>query len=210
MRYLKKKELELFLEKVPEHPKPTPYLEQYTLPAKVAAEFTWYLTTYIERIKEWRIADLGCGTGRLTQALAYLGASFIVSFDIDLESLKILKNFSIKANDFEKIDVVCGDVKMIPFRDMSFDVVIQNPPFGVQKRHADINFLKAAFKISRYIVFSLHKYSTLDFILEFAQRKNWTTKFIKALNVQLKPIFKFHKSRRYYVKVAILLFLRNQ
>ena len=119
MRYLKKKELELFLEKVPEHPKPTPYLEQYTLPAKVAAEFTWYLTTYIERIKEWRIADLGCGTGRWTKFIAKKVklVEAIDPSDAVFSAAHINK-------DEQNVRITQASVSNIPFDNNTFDFVI--------------------------------------------------------------------------------------
>ena len=40
------------------------------------------------------------------------------------------------------------------------DVVVMNPPFGTRKKGADMEFLRAAFRLAKESVYSLHKRST--------------------------------------------------
>lgn len=40
------------------------------------------------------------------------------------------------------------------------DVVIMNPPFGTRRKGADMDFLRAAFRLANESVYSLHKSST--------------------------------------------------
>lgn len=40
------------------------------------------------------------------------------------------------------------------------DVVIMNPPFGTRRKGADMDFLRAAFRLATESVYSLHKSST--------------------------------------------------
>ncbi|KAL9399433.1 hypothetical protein Peur_008394 [Populus x canadensis] len=42
------------------------------------------------------------------------------------------------------------------------DTVAMNPPFGIRRKGADVDFLSAALKIAREAVYSLHKTSTRE------------------------------------------------
>ena len=44
------------------------------------------------------------------------------------------------------------------------DVVIMNPPFGTRRKGADMDFLRAAFRLASESVYSLHKSSTRAYI----------------------------------------------
>lgn len=152
-RLARKLDLEMLLSNVKPHPTPSPSLEQYTVSPNVAAQ-TLYLAAYTyDDIVDKTVLDLGCGTGRLALGAAFLGAKEAVGVDIDRTAVKVASENSVNTGLKDKvqwvaadIDAVCGD----------FDTVLQNPPFGVQKRGADRKFLEKALK-SAQAVYSLHK-----------------------------------------------------
>tara|TARA_Y100000590_G_scaffold192866_1_gene219183 strand:- start:5346 stop:5930 length:585 start_codon:yes stop_codon:yes gene_type:complete len=139
----------------PDFEKPIPELEQYSTPPDIAFEI-------IEKVSSagnlsGKIADLGCGTGRLAIAAALLGAD-VTGFEIDKNSLDIAINYSKKNN--LRIKWICSAVDNITEK---FDTVIMNPPFGSQRPGADRIFLEKALEISDH-VWTIHMAETRSFI----------------------------------------------
>ena len=139
----------------PDFEKPVPELEQYSTPPDIALEI-------IKKVSSagnlsGKIADLGCGTGRLAIAAALLGAD-VTGFEIDKTSLDIAINYSKKNN--LKIKWICSAVDNITEK---FDTIIMNPPFGSQRPGADRIFLEKALQISDQI-WTIHMAETRSFI----------------------------------------------
>ena len=88
---MKKRKLEILLEQVPAHPNPKIGLEQYTVPTKIAAEILFIADKIFNDISCKRVADLGCGTGRLSIGAALLGACKVIAVDIDGEAITLMK-----------------------------------------------------------------------------------------------------------------------
>jgi putative methylase len=152
-RLARKLDLKLMLSKVKPHPSPTPSLEQYTISIETAATVL-YIAAYADGCIEGRnVLDLGCGTGRLALGAAFLGAKNVTGIDIDKNAVKTA---SANASGVDLEDIpqwVVGDIDAVHGR---FDTVLQNPPFGVQKRGADRKFIEKALELGR-MVYSLHK-----------------------------------------------------
>ena len=126
----------------PDFKQPISELEQYSTPPDIAFEI-------IKKVNSagnlsGKIADLGCGTGRLSIAAALLGAN-ITGFEIDEEALNIAKEYSEKNN--LKITWINQAIEGI--EDL-FDTVIMNPPFGSQRPGADKIFLEKAMNIATH------------------------------------------------------------
>jgi len=176
-RLARKLDLEMLLSRVKPHPTPNPSLEQYTISVSVAAQMLYMAAYTYSDIVDKTILDLGCGTGRLALGAAFLGAKYIVGVDIDKTALRVASENSIsvglksRVNWVEaNIDTVCGE----------FDTVLQNPPFGVQRRGADRKFIEKALKLGK-VVYSIHM-GTQDSV--GSKRK---TNLSKADSVQVSP-----------------------
>jgi ubiquinone/menaquinone biosynthesis C-methylase UbiE len=78
---------------------------------------------YLERIldKNNKILDLGCGYGRLTIPLAKKGYD-IVGLDASSYLIKKAKLYS--KNEELNIDFIFGDMRNLPFKKESFDIVL--------------------------------------------------------------------------------------
>ena len=195
---MKKKELEIILSKLKEPRKPKLKLEQYSIPGNLAAEILniAYLSGDIENKK---IADFGCGSGRLTIGCALLGTKMVIGIDIDKDSLKIAKENVELAEKLtgreikKKIKFIHSDITEWNGK---VDVVIQNPPFGFQQPHADMLFLKKALECSR-LVYSLHRHyeKTRKYIKSFVEKNNGKVKNIIKFKFRIPYMFKFHKKR---------------
>jgi len=191
---LRKKDLEILIESIPEIPKPKASLEQYTIPGRLAAQIVW--DAYFNGdIKGKIVFDLGTGTGRLAIAAAILGAKYVIGIDIDGSCLEIALKY-VRKLGVTNVDLIQADISHVDFKnDIENSVVIQNPPFGVHRRHADMMFLYKAFSIAR-VVYSIHKYS--EDIDTFIRRKALECGFIVTWS--RRDVFEIPARLPYHVK----------
>ncbi|MFW6083514.1 MAG: METTL5 family protein [Thermoplasmatota archaeon] len=187
MKNIKKKDLEIKLEKVPYHPNPSPDLEQYNTPASLASDvlFTAFINGHI---KGEEIIDLGCGTGIFSLGAGLLGAESVVGFDIDKDSIETARRLADEWGLEGKVSFEKKDISQV---DSSCDTVIMNPPFGSQKKGADVPFLEKSFKISDY-VYTIHNAKTLDFLRKFITKENHEIFLESGYKFTVKKTFDFH------------------
>lgn len=195
---MKKKDLEIALEKVAPFANPDPRLEQYPTPATIAADivFNAYSQGDIEGMK---VLDLGCGTGMFSIAAAMMGAGMVVGYDISDSALKIARENADRFGmdiTFNKSDI----------RDVNegADTVLMNPPFGSQKRNADRPFLDKALE-SAERVYSIHMANTLDFIKTYAEEKGRALVSYKIYKYVIPHTFSFHTKEKQTVEIAAVL-----
>ena len=186
---------------------PTDDLEQYQTPASVAGEMIHYISNNYS-IQNYSIADLGCGTGILGIAAALCGCKNVFLFDIDEEALEIAKNNveSLELND--NIQIIQTDVNQLRLckkLNKFFDLVITNPPFGIRSENgADVEFLKTASYLCNNTIFSLHKFSTVNFLKKFYNKNGISD--IKSFKIEynLPKTYKFQKKKEKNIDVVCL------
>ncbi|MHA1506004.1 MAG: METTL5 family protein [Candidatus Asgardarchaeia archaeon] len=196
-----KKRLEIILEEVEEIKDPKLELEQYTIPARLAADIVYTAAYTYDDIIGRYVCDLGCGTGRLGIGAAVVGAKKVFCVDIDERLLKIAKYYSEKLGVSERMKFIREDVKDVELR---CDTVLQNPPFGIHKRHSDILFLNKAMEISD-VIYSMHVHS--EKVRKFIERKVAEKGFVISnmflLKFEIPYTFKFHRKPRYSFPVDL-------
>ncbi len=200
-RLVRRLDLERALQQVEPHQSPKAYLEQYTIPPRVASEVL-FLAAYVNDDVIGRIVvDLGCGTGRLVIGAAFLGAANTIGVDIDNETVRIAEKSAEKLGLKAKTNWVIGDINGLRGR---FDTVLQNPPFGVQKRNADRKFLLKALELAPRI-YSLHKggESNRAFIKKFIEGHGGKVTGIFPMKLNIPRLFKFHTERKHEVEVDL-------
>jgi putative methylase len=207
-RLVRKLDLEKAVAQVAPHPSPKAYLEQYPVSPEVAAEILFTATYIYNDICDKRVIDLGCGTGRLAIAAALLGAKEVVGVDIDKIAIKQAAMNAEKLHVKTKTSWIITDIDTIR---RSFDTVLQNPPYGVQKKGADLKFLEKALQIGRRI-YSLHKsVETVDkqklvpspFLKRFIEKNGGEIKAISFLLMSIPHMFAFHQKRVYRFPVNL-------
>ena len=139
----------------PDFENPKPELEQYSTPVDITIDIIKKINS--RGLLSGKVADLGCGTGRLAIGASILGGE-VTGFEIDETALDIATNYSEKNN----LDIkwICSAVENIT---EEFDTVIMNPPFGSQRPGADRIFLEKALQISDQI-WTIHMAETRSFI----------------------------------------------
>lgn len=171
-------------------------LEQYLTDSEIAAEILWW--AYLNKdIRDKSVADLGCGNGILGIGALLLGAKSVYFIDIDKDAIAIAKQ-NIKIFNKKNAAFICQSIDKF---NKKVDIVIQNPPWGVQKRTADRKFLQKAMDIS-HDIYSIHKIESKEFIKAFSSQEGFEVADVLQLDFLLRKIYTFHKKERYYVKVG--------
>ncbi|MFA5312864.1 MAG: METTL5 family protein [Methanomassiliicoccales archaeon] len=198
---MKRKELEMVLQKVRPFERPRADLEQYPTPATIASEMV-FLAYANGDIEGRTVLDLGCGTGILCIGAALLGASRTIGVEVDEGAIGIaMENAEMTGVEIEFMqdDISSFEGKV--------DTVVQNPPFGSQNRNADRPFLDKAMS-SADVVYSLHMSETLDFLARYASERGFVVEFQKRFKFDIPHTFAFHRKLRKSFDVSLLCFRR--
>jgi putative methylase len=155
---VRRAELVRLLERVPPFPDPRADLEQVATPAEAAAAL-------LEAAERWdglagrSVLDLGCGTGRLAIGAAALGAAPVVGVDADRSAVEVARSAASSAGL-----AVVFEVGEVTATRAPSELVVMNPPFGAQRRHADRPFWAAAFALARRSVYAFSLHASRTFI----------------------------------------------
>lgn len=173
-------------------------LEQYSTPSEIAADLIWK-AHMLGDIKGKIILDPACGPGFLGIGCLLLGAKKVIFLDIDENSLGVLKN-NLKKLDIKKsqYEIVNQDIKDYGKK---AEVIIQNPPFGTKKEHADRIFLEKAFSVAP-VIYSMHKVESKGFIQQLSKERGYRITHYWEYDFQLKATQKFHKRKIHRIKVG--------
>ncbi len=203
-----KKDLEIILSRAPSFPNPKIELEQYPIESRLAAEILWfaYLRGYIENRC---VADYGCGTGILSLGAALLGANQVLCIDIDCETLSIAIHWFKQHGVDDVIDIVCSDVNRVSLRHI--ETIVMNPPFGVKRHGADIEFLKSAFRANPYIIISVHKFNEYShrLIIDISKQFGYELELLFIDTMAIPQIYERHVKRIHRFKVGVYVFKRG-
>jgi len=200
-RLVRRIDLERVLLQVDPHPSPKAILEQYTVPVDVASEML-FLAAYVnDDIVNKTVADLGCGTGRLIVGAAFLDAEKGVGIDIDRLAIRKAKQSAESLNLDPRLSWIIGDINTLRGE---FDTVLQNPPFGVQRRAADRRFILKALELAP-IIYSIHKggESNRAFIKRFIEANGGKVTSVFQMKLNIPRMFEFHTKRKHEVNVDL-------
>ena len=200
---VRKRDLEIALQHVAPHPNPKARLEQYTIPADLAAQILFHACYTYGDIREKSVIDLGTGTGRLALGAAMLGAKSVVGVDIDPDPLKAAAASSRRLS--LEVSWVNSDITSLQGK---FDTILMNPPFGTKIRHTDLNFLQAALNLGTKI-YSIHKSKTAPFISRWLKEKRAEPESIIKTEMPIAHQFTFHRKKRYFVEVEVIRILHT-
>lgn len=212
-RLIRKLDLELFLATLKTQPKPEVRLEQYTTSEQVAANMLYIAAYQNGDIVEKKVLDLGCGTGRLGLGAVFLGAAEVVGIDIHMSAIKVAIENSINSGLTDAAHWINGDIGAVTGK---FDTVLQNPPFGIQRREADRPFIVKALEVGSS-VYSLHSHPEVDerlikklkanhgflqvkastFLERLIENNNGYIKAVYAMLMTIPHMFDFHKKLKY-------------
>lgn len=203
-----KRRLEIALSKLRPHPSPKAYLEQYTIPPNLAAEILYLAAYTYEDIVGKTVSDLGCGTGSLGIGAAILGAKEVIGVDLDVAAVKEAQHNASMLRVHKVTSWIVADIDVLRG---TFDTVVQNPPFGVQRRTADRRFLQKALEVGE-VVYSLHKSGmpNREFIKSLVRKCEGNVDGIFQMKLVIPPTFNFHRKRKYQVNVDLYRIVKRK
>ncbi|AAB91027.1 MULTISPECIES: METTL5 family protein [Archaeoglobus] len=191
---MKKKKLEIVLEKIKGFQNPKIELEQYVTPPSLAA----FIATTAELNGDLDlIIDLGCGTGILAIACSLLG-HYSVGVDLDVEALKIARDNAAELG--VEADFVRSEVSK--FRCKRKVTTVMNPPFGIQRKHADRPFLLKAFEISK-VIYTVHSAGSSNFVRKLSEEHGFKVTYQWNFSIPLKRTYSFHEKAFKYIPVEV-------
>ena len=192
---MRRSELVRALERVPAFADPQRALEQVITPSEAAA-------TLLAAAERWdglagrSVADLGCGTGRLAIGAALLGAAPVRGIDVDAASVATAQDAASAAGVDARFEV--GEVAT--FRGPS-EIVVMNPPFGAQRRHADRPFWSTAYTAAGRSVYAFALADARTFIAERAVARGAQVLEVERVPWSLPRTFPHHVRRRVSLEV---------
>lgn len=199
---MKKKDLEMKLQRLKTFQEPKPQLEQYQTPSTVASALLWN-AWMCDDIEGKKVCDLGCGTGTLAIGSKLLGAEEVIGVEIDSSALKIAKeNAKMLGAEVEFLQEDIQDINV------KADTVVQNPPFGSQEKGNDRPFIKKALEVAS-VVYSLHLSKTENFVRSFARKQGASIADKVSVEFQLSNTMPWHKEEKETIKVTVFKFLRK-
>jgi putative methylase len=199
---MKKKELEIFLQSIPDFRKPKPDLEQYITSAGIVADII-FIAFQMGDIENKIVLDLGCGTGIFSVGAYIAGAKKVIGVDLDEEAIKTAKKFTDENKLY--IDFIVKDIKDV---DIICDTVFMNPPFGAQKsnHNADRKFIEKAFENAK-VIYSLHLTKTVPFIGKMVSALKGNIDFTKDYKFPIKYCQSFHAKKVVFFEVSLIRIL---
>ena len=196
-----KSRLAIELSKLKVFEDPDPHSEQYPTDSEIAADMLWK-ASFNEEIPNHAIADLGAGTGILGIGALLMDAKKVYFVEKDPKAIELLKQNLDLIRKTHEIkgghEIFQGDINEF---NVKVDLVIQNPPFGTRKEHADREFLLKAFTISPTII-SFHKAVTKKFIEKIAEDNHYKITHYWEYDLPIKATQLFHKRAIHRIKVG--------
>jgi len=190
---MKKKQLEMLLERVEGFSRPSATLEQYSTPAPLAASLLYL--AYMRRELDF-VVDLGCGTGILAIGAALLGAR-TVGVEMDARALAVARQNASRMK--VQVDFIRADVSTLVLKRAS--TVVMNPPFGAQKAsQGDRAFLRKAVQIAD-VVYSIHNAGSEEFVRQYIAP--CTVEEVYRSQIPIKRSLPFHSREVKNIEVEL-------
>jgi len=129
-----------------------------------------------------------------------LGADLAVGVDLDPVAVEVAVENSRLASVFDRVCFAVADISAVRGR---FDCVLMNPPFGVRRKHMDLEFLRKAVQLSD-TVYSIHKTSTIRYLSRWFEEAGWRIDVALRVRFRIPRMFRFHEKRFHVVDAAII------
>ena len=187
---MRREELVRRIQSIPLPPHPQASLEQVGTPAEAAADL---LVTLDRRVGvEGRsVLDLGCGTGRLAIGAALLGAHPVTGVEADGALLPLAR--SAARSQQVKVDF---HISRVEEWKRTADVVVMNPPFGAQTRHADRPFWDRALSLAGRSVGAFASSSSRTFRARLALARGAHVVEVAPVPWDLPRTFPHHRANK--------------
>ncbi len=193
---MRPKHLAIALSKLQPHPCTDVSLEQYATEGDLAAY--WLLAVdQLDGLEGKTVLDLGAGNGVLGLGALMLGASRVVLVEIDDDALSVLRR-NIEALEpalTGRASVLKATLGLDDVSTEDVDIVLMNPPWGVQKPKADRPFLETAFSSQAAAVHLLHS-GRAAHLEAMGKDHGWQAEAVLRTDFRLPATYAHHAQRR--------------
>ena len=178
---------------------PDPTLEQYPMPADLAAHLV-HLADLQGDLRR-PVVDLGAGTGVLALGAALKGAR-AVGVERDPTALSVARENARGLDAARDPDWVLGDAARPPVAGPV--TVLANPPFGAQAASpGDRPFLRAAADVAA-VSYTVHNAGSREFLEAFVADNAGTITHAFQATLELDRQFDFHERDRETVETVVV------
>ncbi|MDY6761703.1 MAG: METTL5 family protein [Candidatus Nanohaloarchaea archaeon] len=205
---MEKTQLQQVLSRLDPVEDPDAALEQYATPPAIAADVLHRMR--LNSDLDGTVIDLGCGSGVFTIGAAVLGAD-AVGVDVDGDAVAVARDNLAAAGD--RVEDGSARFETVDVRDLDreADVVVTNPPFGLQQEDANLMFLEAAFDTAPVVYALLHQSheqpdTTRRFLDRFADDHGFAASIATTYDFPLPRRFGHHTTEKKYIKVDLYRF----
>ena len=188
--------LAMELSKLPPHPQHDVKLEQYATEGDFAARWIAEIIQLGDLDDSTRVVDLGAGNGILGIGCHLAGAASTLLVEIDSDC----------QHDFSGVEWLIGDVNDWPGEDV--DLIIMNPPWGVQTPKADRSFLEMAFNSQAKVIYMLHS-SRSTHLEPLAESRGWVGEIVLKGAFRIPATYAHHQSQNDVTEVSVWRFVRD-
>ena len=194
--FMRLRHLAMALSNLPPHPQRDVSLEQYATEGDFAARWIAEIVERGDLEAETRVVDLGAGNGILGIGCRLAGAASALLVEQDPQCV----------HEYEGVEWLIGDVK--EWSGTEVDLIIMNPPWGVQIAMADRPFLETAFNSEAEVIYLLHS-AKATHIESLAKSFDWGGEVVLNGSFRLPAQYDHHRSHQGMTQVAVWRFKRN-
>ena len=188
--------LAMELSKLPPHPQHDVKLEQYATEGDFAARWIAEIIQLGDLDDSTRVVDLGAGNGILGIGCHLAGAASTLLVEIDSDC----------QHDFSGVEWLIGDVN--DWSGENVDLIIMNPPWGVQTPKADRSFLEVAFNSQAKVIYVLHS-SRSTHLEPLAESRGWAGEIVLKGAFRIPATYAHHQSQNDVTEVSVWRFVRD-
>jgi putative methylase len=197
------------LSKLIPHPCTDVTLEQYATEGDLAAY--WMLAVdQLDGLEGRRVADLGAGNGILGIAALILGAEAVVFVEADENAAAVLQENieGLGETLSQRATVVSTHIGTEQPNLDQPDLIVMNPPWGVQRAKADRPFLDLAFASGATAIHVLHSDRAVH-LEPMAIDAGWESEAVLRTTFRLPPTYAHHAQRQGATDVKCWRFFRH-
>ena len=206
---MRPKHLAIKLSKLTPHPCENVALEQYATEGDLASY--WMLAVdQLDGFERSTVVDMGAGNGILGIGALLLGASEVVFVESDPTALEALEA-NIDSLDDElraRARILSATVGLDEVPLEGVDIIVMNPPWGVQREKADRPFLEAAFASKATSIHVLHS-DRATHLEPMAKEHGWWAETLLRTEFRLPATYEHHAQRKGKTDVKCWRFFRE-
>jgi len=206
---MRPKHLAIKLSKLTPHPCENVVLEQYATEGDLASY--WMLAVdQLDGFEQCTVVDMGAGNGILGIGALLLGAAEEVFVESDPAALDVIET-NIDSLDEElqtRAKILSATVGLDEVPLEGVDIIVMNPPWGVQREKADRPFLEAAFASKATSIHVLHS-DKATHLEPMAKEHGWWAETVLRTEFRLPPTYEHHAQRKGKTDVKCWRFFRE-